>query len=564
MHAFNHKIPGLVIAGLKGGTGKTVISLGITAAWRTLDIHIAPFKKGPDYIDAGWLAQAADRPCYNLDTFLCSPEQTQHTFYKQANHSDIALVEGNRGLYDGIDIDGRTSTAEIAKLLNLPVLIVLDCTKSTRTMAALLMGCIHFDPHVNIMGVILNQVAGKRHEGKVRDNIKQFCNIPVFGAVPKLSADDFPERHMGLVPSVEHALAVQSVEAAAKVARSYIDLDTLYQSCIRISQEIFPKDIKNSDKKPADLASATTTLSNQAPSPTIPPESCNPVPVPKGELQGSPSASPTGTAAGSKDSLVTGRIDESSSTPPRKKGNSSIKKESPPRKKDAPSDEKGNIHREPVIGIIKDSAFQFYYPDNLEALEEKGATLEFISPLSQSTIPPVDAIYMGGGFPETHAAQLAENESFRKHLKELAAMGLPIYAECGGLIFLGKSLTLDGHTYPMTDILPLNFGMSKRPVGHGYTAVEVVNPNPFYEVGQLIKGHEFRYSSVIDIEYEEEDMAFAMKRGKGIIHKKDGFFKNNVFGTYTHVLSVSTPEWADAVFRKAREYMETGHGALEK
>ena len=499
-HLSNQKIPGLVIAGLKGGTGKTVISLGITAAWRSLDISISPFKKGPDYIDAGWLAQAAGRPCYNLDTFLCSPEQTQHTFLEHASPNDIALVEGNRGLYDGIDTLGRTSTAEIAKLLSLPILLVLDCTKSTRTMAALLMGCIHFDPHVNIMGVILNQVAGKRHEGKVRDNIKQFCNIPVFGSVPKLSSDDFPERHMGLIPSAEHELALQSVESAATVARNHIDLDTLYKAAIRISEEIYPAGHKKALQAPLQIQNGDAI-------------------------------------AGSEETALSNGYDQSKGKP---------KKKSRQSKKSQPE--------QLVIGIIKDSAFQFYYPDNLEALEGHGARLEYISPLSQKTIPDVDAIYMGGGFPETHATQLAENDAFRKNLKHLAENGLPIYAECGGLIFLGKSLTLEGHTYPMTDILPLNFGLSKRPVGHGYTTVEVVNPNPFYAVGQIIRGHEFRYSSVIDIDYQESDMAFMMQRGKGIIHKRDGFFKNNVFGTYTHILAASTPQWAEALIKKANVY----------
>lgn len=479
MQCNDKQIPGLVIAGLKGGTGKTVISLGIAAAWRNLGIKIAPFKKGPDYIDAGWLAQAAGRPCYNLDTFLCTPDHVKQSFIKNSSFADIALVEGNRGLYDGIDTDGHTSTAEIAKLMNLPVVLILDCTKSTRTMAALLLGCLHFDPHVNIMGVILNQVAGKRHEGKVRDNIERFCNIPVFGSVPKLSADDFPERHMGLIPSAEHALAVQSIESAAKVAKASIDLDSLHQACIRFCQNA-PKVVATPVKPPL------TKISHP--------------PVSDLYLK------------------------------------------------------KNHYKDKPVIGIVRDSAFQFYYPDNLEILEEKGAILKLISPLTQTHIPKVDAIYMGGGFPETHARQLAENVSFRNELKILAQQGLPIYAECGGLIFLGKSLILDGVVYPMTDILSLSFGLSQRPVGHGYTEVKVVNPNPFFEIGETIRGHEFRYSHIMDIDYQEKDMAFSMIRGKGIIAKKDGFFKNNVFGTYTHILASCTPAWSDAIIRKALEY----------
>ncbi|MBF0209811.1 MAG: cobyrinate a,c-diamide synthase [Desulfamplus sp.] len=481
-------IPGLVIAGLKGGTGKTVISLGIAAAWRNLDIKIAPFKKGPDYIDAGWLAQAAGRPCYNLDTFLCPPSKVKQSFIKNSKNADIALVEGNRGLYDGIDTDGHTSTAEIAKLLNLPIVLILDCTKSTRTMAALLMGCLHFDPHVNIIGVILNQVAGKRHENKVRDNIKRFCNIPVFGSVPKLSADDFPERHMGLIPSAEHALAIESIDAAAKVAKSSIDLDTLYQASIRFfSDHNLFKDKTNNQNLFETDNHLNSSESNQ-----------------KSHFAVNP---------------LFNNSDDS-----------------------------------PVIGIIRDSAFQFYYPDNLEILEDMGARLELISPLTQKHIPKIDAIYMGGGFPETHAAQLAENVSFREELKALAQKGLPIYAECGGLIFLGKSLTLEGIVYSMADILPLSFGLSQRPVGHGYTEVKVINPNPFFKVGEVIKGHEFRYSHIIDIEYQDKDMAFAMIRGKGIIAKKDGFFSNNVFGTYTHILASCTPIWSESIIKKAIEY----------
>ncbi|MBF0390234.1 MAG: cobyrinate a,c-diamide synthase, partial [Desulfamplus sp.] len=429
------------------------------------------------------------------DTFLCNPLQVKYSFNKNSYLADIALVEGNRGLYDGIDTDGHTSTAEIAKLLNLPVLLVLDCTKSTRTMAALLMGCIHFDPHVHIMGVILNQVAGKRHEGKVRDNIERFCNIPVFGSVPKLSSDDFPERHMGLIPSAEHALAMQSIESAAKVANSCIDLDALYQACIKFFSD---HNLFKYQKDQTDNQSLSETDNH---------------------LQSSESDQKSHFAV----NPLFNNSDDS----------------------------------RPVIGIIRDSAFQFYYPDNLEILEDMGARLELISPLTQKHIPKIDAIYMGGGFPETHAAQLAENVSFREELKALAQKGLPIYAECGGLIFLGKSLTLEGIVYPMADILPLSFGLSQRPVGHGYTEVKVINPNPFFQVGEVIKGHEFRYSHIIDIEYQDKDMAFAMIRGKGIIAKKDGFFSNNVFGTYTHILASCTPIWSDSIIKKALEYKKS-------
>lgn len=471
------KVPGVVIAGLRGGSGKTIISLGITAAWRARNITVAPFKKGPDYIDAGWLSRAAGRPCYNLDTYLCAQSAVQASYLTHSQTCDVALIEGNRGLFDGIDIEGTTSTSELAKLLDLPVVLVLDCTKSTRTMAAVLMGCMQFDPDVNICGVILNRLAGKRHEGKIRANIERFCNISVLGAIPKLKQEDFPERHMGLVTSEEHGERDASLIRARQVAQDNIDIDELFRLVTSFKGQGMPV----VDNARQDAVPQIYTTENQNP--------------------------------GTNNSVVT-------------------------------------------IGVVRDSAFQFYYPDNIEALENLGAKIEFISPLSQSDIPDVDAIYMGGGFPETHATQLAANQAFKDNLKSLSRKGLPIYAECGGLIFLGESICLDGVVYPMTGILPLRFGLSKRPQGHGYTEVEVVNENPFYAIGDVLRGHEFRYSKVISIDYENTAMAFKMTRGKGILEKKDGFFKDNTFGTYTHIhaLGTTTSCWAPSLIAKARRF----------
>jgi cobyrinic acid a,c-diamide synthase len=466
VHQIGKKVPGIVIAGLRGGSGKTIISLGITAAWKQKGLKVSPFKKGPDYIDAGWLSKAAGRPCYNLDTFLCTPPVVQQSYHKNSKNCDIAVIEGNRGLYDGIDTDGSTSTAELAKLLNLPVLLVLDCTKSTRTMAALLLGCIEFDKDINICGVVLNRVAGKRHEGKVRKNIERFCNIPVFGSVPKLKAKDFPERHMGLVTSEEHTFSEKAINASIEVANDNIDLDALYQAVI----------VEN---KKAEFNEVLKVRSSRS--------------------------------AKTKSEPVT-------------------------------------------IGIIRDSAFQFYYPDNIDALQKLGASIVFISPLNENSIPDVHAIYMGGGFPETHAPQLAKNKSFRDNLKKLSQKGLPIYAECGGLIFLGQSISLEDKEYPMSGILPIKFGLSNRPQGHGYTKVEVVHENPFFKKGETLKGHEFRYSSILNIDYQDHEMAFKMERGKGILEKKDGFFKQNTFGTYTHIHALGSPSWAPSLIRQARQY----------
>lgn len=465
--------PGIIIAALRGGAGKTILSIGIIAAWKNLKKNVAPFKKGPDYIDAGWLAMAAGRPCYNLDNFLIEKKQILNSFYTHTLKSDIAVIEGNRGLYDGLDTEGSTSTAELAKLLNLPVILCLDCTKSTRTMAAVVLGCIKFDPTVTIKGIILNRVAGPRHENIVRKSIEKYCGIPVLGAVPKLGKQNFPERHMGLIPTPEHEWANDSINAALNMAKKYIDLDSL----IEIAHNISRKEPEESIPRPEII-------------------------IKKPEKQ------------------------KNSSSAPR-------------------------------VGIIKDSAFQFYYPENIDALIAAGAETEFISPLKTNKIPPIDALYIGGGFPETHAKKLSENEQFRNELKALAEDGLPIYAECGGLMYLGEKLVLDDKSYQMSGVLPVVFGLSKKPKGHGYTIISVERENKYFKKGSEIRGHEFHYSFVLEWNGNDEDLVFNMKKGNGFINKKDGVCYKNVLATYTHIHALGSPSWAKAMVSNAISYKKT-------
>ena len=461
--------PRIMIAALRGGSGKTILSIGLIAAWKKGNKSIAPFKKGPDYIDTGWLALAADRPCYNLDTFLLETPQILKSFLTHTGKDDVAVIEGNRGLYDGIDLAGSTSTAELAKLLKTPVLLCVDCTKITRTMAAVISGLIQFDPDVMIKGVVLNRVAGSRHERILRDNIEHYCGIPVLGAIPKLKTQIFPERHMGLVPTPEHDWAGESIDAAAQVASKHIDLDAIYE----LIQDLPPLKPEIREQKPEDGSTKT-----------------------------------------------------------------SIEADSP------------------RIGIIKDSAFQFYYPENIDALKAAGAETVFISPLAGETLTELDALYIGGGFPETHAKELADNERFRNRLKSLAEDELPIYAECGGLMYLGQELVLEGKTYPMVGVLPVSFDFYPRPQGHGYTIVTVENENPFYDVGTEIRGHEFHYSRVLRWTGDDKNLIFRMQRGVGITKDKDGICYKNVLATYTHIHSLGTPQWAEALVRNARIYQK--------
>ncbi|MBE9582136.1 MAG: cobyrinate a,c-diamide synthase, partial [Proteobacteria bacterium] len=449
--------PRIVISALRGGSGKTIVSLGLIASWRKRGMAVAPFKKGPDYIDAGWLALAAGRPCHNLDAFLMPAENILLSFTRHTLASDVAVIEGNRGLYDGIDLEGASSTSELAKLLKAPVVLVIDCTKSTRTVAAVVQGCIRFDPDVRICGVILNRIAGARHESILRQTVEHYCAVPVLGAIPRIKAEAFPERHMGLVPTPEHGWADTSIEKAADMAEQYLDLERL----LGIAREALP------------------LVANEIP------------PGPPLTL-----------------------------TPPFDKGGQGgfrrTSKDSPPR-----------------IGVIRDAAFQFYYPENLEALEAAGAEVVTVSALTDPGLPSLDGLYIGGGFPETQAQALAENQGFRQDVRRLAEDGLPVYAECGGLMYLGESLVLDGVTYPMAGVLPVVFGFSRRPEGHGYTIFEVEKPNPYFETGMRVRGHEFHYSKVLSWKGKPENLAFRMVRGEGFDGKGDGLCYKNTLATYT-------------------------------
>ncbi|MCD6585375.1 MAG: cobyrinate a,c-diamide synthase [Desulfobacteraceae bacterium] len=489
------EIPRVLIAALRGGSGKTVLSIGIIAALRNAGKKVVPFKKGPDYIDAGWLAMAAGQPCYNLDTFMADDRLVCQSFLSHTSSSlssldtsnDIAVIEGNRGIYDGLDVDGSTSTAALSRLLNVPVILCLDCTKSTRTMAAVVLGCLHFEPDVQIKGIILNRVAGARHENILRTSIETHCGVPVIGAVPKLKSQDFPERHMGLIPTPEHAWAKKSINAAADVVANHVNLNEV----LRIA-----KTAENKSFSCSTDFSCTDDFSR------------------------------------TDDDTLSVRIVSSG------KGNDNSSKK---------------ILQMPKIGIVRDSAFQFYYPDNIDALAAAGADLVYISPLTDTGLPDIDGLYIGGGFPETHAKELAANQQFRNDIKDAAESGLPIYAECGGLMYLGESLVLDS-SYPMTGVLPLTFGFSKKPQGHGYTVAVVDRENPFYKIGTVLKGHEFHYSKVLEWHGSDQDMVFSMEKGHGIINNRDGLCYKNVFATYTHIHALGVPQWAEILVRLGKEF----------
>jgi len=457
-------LPRIIIAALRGGSGKTILSLGITAAWRKKGYRVAPFKKGPDFIDSGWLAFAAGRSCHNLDPFLMTNTQILRSFYSHSAEADISLIEGNRGLFDGLDEDGSYSTAELGKFLKTPIVIIADVTMATRTVAALIMGCQRFDPDLKIVGVILNRVAGLRQENLVRNAIERYCAVPVIGAVPKLKGALFPERHMGLVPYQEREHAEKAIGWARSAVEDNLDLEIIW----RLSHQIEP-------------------------------------------LEGTDGA--------------------------QEMAQSEDHGEDPPR-----------------IGVIRDRSFWFYYPENLEHLRNLGASLVELDSVAKKELPDLDALYVGGGFPETQAEALAHNRTFRDSLKKGIEKGLPVYAECGGLMYLGKSLLVKEKTYPMVGALPLTCVMEKKPQGHGYTILEVTGQNPYYPVGETLRGHEFHYSRPLFNETEGIRSVFKVHRGRGLDGEKDGLVKNNLLATYTHLHAAGNELWGKSLFRAAVTY----------
>lgn len=451
---------GIVVAGLAGGSGKSVVSVGLTALLTKNGANVAPFKKGPDYIDAGWMALAAGKDCYNLDPYLMTEEAIHSSFLQNCQNADMVIVEGNRGLYDGVNASGGYSTAELAISLKLPVLLVVNCTKTTRTVAAMVLGCQMLDRRIDIRGVILNEIATKRQKDIVTQAVEDATGIPVLGTIPRMKKDIFPMRHLGMVPHQEYQGSGAAISLLAETIAESVDIVGVENAMAQIS---VTEKVKASQLK------------------------------------------------------------------------------------------KSRISEKMKIGIIQDTAFQFYYSENLEALKNEGAEIIAVNALKDEKLPDLDGLYIGGGFPETSAKELAANSGFRKSVKQAAENGLPIYAECGGLIYLGESIVLDGVEYPLAGVFPVRFGMSAKPQAHGYTIFEVDKPNPFYDSGAMIKGHEFRYSTILEWRGNQQDLVFKMKRGKGFTEGRDGLCYNNVLALYTHVHACGTPEWARGIVNICRK-----------
>lgn len=452
-------LPRLVVAGLAGDTGKTLVSLGLATALRRRGVRVAPFKKGPDYIDAAWLAAAAERPAYHLDTFLMSDAELVMSLLRGGADADLALVEGNRGLFDGVDGQGTYSTAELARRIGAPIVLVLDASKATRTLAAQVLGCLALEPELPLAGIILNRVGSRRHERAAREAIAQNTGVAVLGAVPRLDVEHLPSRHLGLFTPEDHPGFSGALAALGDTMEAVVDLAAI--------------------ERIAGAAPALEGVSGQ---------------------------------------------------------------QEPDRR----------MLRDVRIGVLRDAAFSFYYQENLTALEAAGAELVPISPLADATLPVVDALYAGGGFPEEHAACLSANTALRAALAGRVRAGLPVWAECGGLMYLARSLWRDGAEYPMVGALDVVVEQTLRPQGHGYVEAKVDATNPFLAPGTALRGHEFHYSRLVEMAAPPAT-ALALARGVGIGGGRDGIVASRVFASYLHLLAPGVPEWAPALVRAARE-----------
>ncbi len=461
----------IILGAMRGNSGKTLLSVGLSAYYRKKGMIVSTFKKGPDYIDAAWLELASGNKCYNLDAFLMKKENVLAKVKESEGQSEFVLIEGNRGIYDGYDLKGSYSTAELAKILNTPIILIADCSMATRTVAAMVIGCQNFDPEVPIKGVILNRTAGKRHRSVITEVIEERCRIPVLGALPKINETLFPDRHMGLISPYEYPNSKEATLKAAEIVERYLDTAGIFEIA--------------KTAEPVELLS------------------------------------PTPIVYGTEEDIL-------------QKNSKRLR-----------------------IGYVKDSAFWFYYRDNLEALEKMGATLIECNALVQDRLPPVDALYIGGGFPETHTEALSANSGFRKSVRRAVENGLPVYAECGGLIYLGEKIILKERTYPMAGVLPLTFILNKKPQGHGYTILKVDKSNPYFSTGSALRGHEFHYSQIVEWgDASKYSLVLKIEKGYGCNGDRDGIVYKNVFAAYSHLHALGVGEWAKGLYKQALHYSQ--------
>ena len=436
----------IVIAGVRSGVGKTTIATGIMGALTRRGLKVQPFKAGPDYIDPSYHKLACGVPSRNLDTWLCDYATVLELFQRAGAGRDVSVVEGVMGVFDGhSSLTEEGSTAQLAKLLGAPVILIADASKVARSVAAEVLGFQKFDPDLNVAGVILNGVGSDRHLEFCKPQIEGTTGLPVLGYLPRKDEFIQPERHLGLIPTVEGTVASQWYDSVINQVESTMDV-------------------------PAILELAQTAKTPPA-TPSVYPEKTLPART--------------------------------------------------------------------TIAVAQDMAFNFYYQDSLDLLSAWGAELAPFSPLEDEKLPDgVGGIYLGGGFPELFATQLSKNELMHEAIRQAVDKGVPVYAECGGLMYLGKSLSdLEGVTHPMIGVIPAESSMSLSRLTLGYREVESCSDSPVLQKGQRVRGHEFHWSTLAQQPESDESVYKVVDQD----NRPDGFRKGSVWASYVHIHLGSRP-----------------------
>lgn len=511
MHASGSlKRPRLVIAGTGSGAGKTTITLGLMRAFADRGLQVQGFKCGPDYIDPTYHTAVTGRPSRNLDSWMTSSADVHNTFCRVSEGSDLSIIEGVMGLYDGKDPSSNTgSTAEIAMLTDTPVLLVVDVRSMARSAAAIVLGFQQLEPGLRIAGVIVNRCGSAGHYKMVKTAIEQMCGVPVLGWLPRDEQLHVPERHLGLVPAVERGeLEPLFQQMAARVAEG-ADLDKIFAlACAASPLEPQQQQLSHADGMPVEDIPPWSAQEDQ-----------------EGSVEHTPNHTPdTGQKVSTDSSIHRGSL--------------------LPRNLGAESTVLASGSERPVIAVARDAAFNFYYEDNLELLQAAGAAIAYFSPLAGERIPEAaSGVYLGGGFPEEFAAAIAANHTFLKDLRRAAEQDMPIFAECGGYMVLARTLTdRSGQPHTMAGLIPADVRMQERRAALGYREAKALQDCLLLKAGETLRGHEFHYSVM---SFEEETYSFAYET-KGLRGStREGYASGRLMAGYTHIHLASHPPAAE-------------------
>ena len=443
-------IPRLVITGSSSGVGKTSITSAIIYGLKKRGYTVQPFKVGPDYIDPSYLSSIANNETKNLDVWLMGKNELLKSFVNSST-SDISIIEGVMGYYDGFD--GKTnhaSTHHVATLLKSPVILILDASKTSRSIAATALGFTKFHKNSRISGIILNKIGSKKHEILCRSALENL-KIPIVGVVPKSTKNILESRHLGLIPVVEQKQLQKKIKQVSQQVADYLDFEKLVKICKNV--ERISKAKSQKFKKP-------------------------------------------------------------------------------------------NIS----IAVALDNSFNFYYRDNIDALRREGAKIKFFSPTSDKKIPNCDSIYIGGGFPEILGRKLSQNFSMKKSIKQAAENGTPIYAECGGLMYLTKSIKHNNQKYKMVGLFDAETEMTTK-MTLNYTQGRIIS-NCLISSPRNFNAHEFHYSKITNIS-KDAKFLYDLKIGEGISSKKDALSEYNVLASYCH-LYFDSAKFASNIIRNSK------------